>query len=127
MAREVTVRWLSGMQAEAEVGPHRVRADAAVDGGGSDAGPSPGELLLSALGACKVMTARQFAERRKWPLTGICAHLTAENVGGKYGKIEVELTLEGDLTDEQRQRLRDVAERCLVSKTLAAGVPIVLR
>jgi len=73
------------------------------------------------------MTARQFAERRKWPLTGIRAHLTAENVGGKYGKIEVELTLEGDLTDEQRQRLRDVAERCLVSKTLAAGVPILLR
>ena len=47
--------------------------------------------------------------------------------GGQYGKIEVELTLEGDLTDEQRQRLLDVAERCLVSKTLAAGVPIVLR
>ena len=73
------------------------------------------------------MTARQFAERRKWPLTGIRAHLVAENVGGKYGKIEVELTLEGDLTEEQRQRLLDVAERCLVSKTLAAGAPIVLR
>ena len=73
------------------------------------------------------MTARQFAERRKWPLTGIRAHLVAGNEGGKYGKIEVELTLEGDLTDEQRQRLRDVAERCLVSKTLAAGVPIILR
>ena len=73
------------------------------------------------------MIARQYAERRKWPLTGIRAHLTAENVGGKYGKIEVELTLEGDLTDEQRQRLHDVAERCLVSKTLAAGVPIALR
>ena len=73
------------------------------------------------------MTARQFAERRKWPLTGIRARLVAENAGGKYGKIDVELTLEGDLTDEQRQRLRDVAERCLVSKTLAAGVPIVLR
>jgi putative redox protein len=73
------------------------------------------------------MTARQFAERRKWPLTGIRAHLSAENVGGKYGKIEIELTLEGDLTDEQRQRLREVAERCLVSKTLATGVPIVVR
>ena len=73
------------------------------------------------------MTARQFAERRKWPLTAIRAHLTAEKGGGQYGKIEVELTLEGDLTDEQRQRLRDVAERCLVSKTLAVGVPIVVR
>ena len=51
MAREVTVRWLSGMQAEAEVGPHRVRLDTAVDAGGGDTGPSPGEMLLSALGA----------------------------------------------------------------------------
>jgi len=51
MAREVTVRWLSGMQVDTEVGPHHVRADAAVDGGGGDTGPSPGELLLSALGA----------------------------------------------------------------------------
>ena len=48
-------------------------------------------------------------------------------MGGRYGKIEVELTLEGDLTDEQRHRLREVAERCLVSKTLMAGVPIVVR
>jgi uncharacterized OsmC-like protein len=51
MAREVTVRWLSGMQIESEVGPHRVRVDAAADVGGTDTGPSPGELLLSALGA----------------------------------------------------------------------------
>jgi uncharacterized OsmC-like protein len=51
MAREVMVRWLSGMQTEAQIGPHRVRLDAAVDGGGSDTGPSPGELLLGALGA----------------------------------------------------------------------------
>jgi uncharacterized OsmC-like protein len=51
MAREVTVHWLSGIQTEAEIGPHRVRLDAALDGGGEDTGPSPGELLLGALGA----------------------------------------------------------------------------
>ena len=51
MAREVTVRWLSGMQINAEVGSHHVRIDAATEGGGTDTGPSPGELLLSALGA----------------------------------------------------------------------------
>jgi len=51
MAREVTVRWLSGMQTEAEVGPHRVRLDTTAEVGGTDTGPSPGEMLLSALGA----------------------------------------------------------------------------
>jgi uncharacterized OsmC-like protein len=51
VAREVTVRWVSGMQIDAEVGPHHVRVDAALDGGGGDTGPSPGELLLTALGA----------------------------------------------------------------------------
>ncbi len=51
MAREVTVRWLGSLRSEAEVGPHRIGLDAPRETGGEDTGPSPGELLLSALGA----------------------------------------------------------------------------
>ena len=51
MARAVAVRWVTGMKAEATVGPHRVVLDAPAEAGGGDEGPSPAELLLSAIGA----------------------------------------------------------------------------
>ena len=51
MARPVIVGWRGGMQAEATIGPHRVVFDAPADVGGADTGPSPGELLLGAVGA----------------------------------------------------------------------------
>ena len=51
MAREVTVRWVAGMKAEAAVGPHRVVLDAPQEAGGADEGPSPAEMLLGAIGA----------------------------------------------------------------------------
>lgn len=51
MAREVTVQWLTGMKAEASVGPHRVVLDGPPEAGGEDDGPSPAEMLLGAIGA----------------------------------------------------------------------------
>jgi uncharacterized OsmC-like protein len=51
MAREVAVQWIAGMKAEAAVGPHRVVLDAPREAGGGDEGPSPAEMLLSAIGA----------------------------------------------------------------------------
>ena len=51
MAREVTVQWVTGMKAEAVIGPHRVVLDAPAEAGGGDEGPSPAEMLLGALGA----------------------------------------------------------------------------
>lgn len=51
MAREVTVQWLTGMKAEASVGPHRVVLDGPPEAGGGDEGPSPAEMLLGAIGA----------------------------------------------------------------------------
>ena len=51
MARGVTVQWVAGMKSEATVGPHRVVLDAPREGGGGDEGPSPAEMLLSAIGA----------------------------------------------------------------------------
>lgn len=51
MARAVTVRSVKGMKAEASVGPHRLVLDAPAEAGGGDEGPSPAEMLLSAIGA----------------------------------------------------------------------------
>ena len=51
MGREVMVRWVAGMKAEAAGGPHRVMLDAPAEAGGGDEAPSPAEMLLGALGA----------------------------------------------------------------------------
>ncbi len=51
MARTVSVQWIKAMKAEATVGPHRVVLDAPAEAGGGDEGPSPAEMLLSAIGA----------------------------------------------------------------------------
>ncbi|MCK7491640.1 MAG: OsmC family protein [Comamonadaceae bacterium] len=98
--------------------------------GGDDAGPSPYELLLSALGACTAMTLRMYADLKKLPLKHISVELRHEKIHaeacqqcetkeGKIDRIERIVTLEGDLSDEQRNRLLEIANKCPVHRTLA--------
>ena len=103
---------------------HAIVADEPGDYGGTDTGPTPVELLGSALGSCKAITARMYAERKGWPLTGVRADVNHSRVkpasgdGPPEDRYTVELTFEGDLTDEQHARLLDIAERCPVQKML---------
>lgn len=116
-------------------GPHVWHADEPVEAGGKDAAPTPYDLLLSALGACKVITVRMFAQRKRWPLQGVRIILSHAKVHAEdcarcntddslIDQIEVEIRLVGELSDEQRQTLLAVAEKCPVQRTLTAGVHI---
>lgn len=118
---------------EIMAGPHRMVADEppAVGGGGS--GPTPYGYLLAGLGACTSMTVRLYAQRKGWPLDHVSVRLThakahaedCANCGAedaKVDRIEKTLTLQGDLTAEQRARLLEIAEKCPVNRTLQAGV-----
>jgi len=105
------------------VGTLRFRADHEVQDGGDDTGPAPHELLLSALGACTSMTLRGYAARKGWPLGGVEVTLTATNADGKY-LIDRRITLNGDLDQEQRQRLLEIAEKCPVHRTLTGEIAI---
>src|SRR6266852_345843 len=128
--RDVFVRSLDGpFQESIQVGEHRFLADEPFDGGGSDAGPNPYELLLAALGACTAMTARLYARRRGWPLEGVEVTLQHEKIHaqdcadcetreGFLDKITKQITLLGPLDAEQRQRLAQIAEMCPVQRTL---------
>jgi putative redox protein len=114
-------------------GPNRWRADEPVAAGGGDTAPGPHELLLSALGACTSMTLTLYARRKGWPLGRISVrlrHTRLEDKGAPSGlstRIDREIELAGSLSDEQRQRLLQIAERCPVHRTLTSTIAIETR
>jgi putative redox protein len=104
-------------------GTHNVDADEPEALGGKGAGFAPYDLLVSSLGACTAITLRMYAERKQWPLTAVEVdlHLTKD---GDLTKIARVLSLEGPLSDEQKARLADIAERTPVTLTLKNGAEI---
>ncbi|MBW4460072.1 MAG: OsmC family protein [Nodosilinea sp. WJT8-NPBG4] len=91
--------------------------------GGNDQGPTPTELVLAGLGSCKAITIEMYAERKGWPVENVYVAAELQTVE-KQTVIAVYLTLVGDLTAEQRDRLREIGDRCPVHRLLSAGTPI---
>lgn len=120
------------------VGHHLLRADEPIEVGGRDAGPNPYELLLAALGACTGMTVRMYADRKGWPLEDVQVRLaysmvqagdcaTANGEAELVDGIVEELIVVGDLSEEQRRRLAEIAAKCPVHRTLASPIQICTR
>lgn len=118
-----------GFTTEVVAGEHYFLADEPKSAGGNDLGPSPYQLLNAALGACTAMTIKMYADRKKWPLLKATVHLSynkeydkdSANPEDKSSKIDVferELELEGDLSEDQRKRLLEIANKCPVHRTL---------
>jgi putative redox protein len=104
-------------------GRHELTADERPARGGGDAGPSPYEHLLSGLGACTAITLRMYAGRKGWDLRGVEVSMRFVE-DGRAQRIDRAIALEGDLSEEQRSRLADIAERTPVTLTLKNGVAI---
>ncbi len=90
---------------------------------GNDTGPTPFELVLAGLGACKAITLKMYAARKGWELVEVHVDCRLETVGNSP-VIHADLQLIGMLTAEQRQRLLEIADRCPVHKLLVSEAQI---
>lgn len=108
---------------ELTISGHDVIADEPEELGGTNQGPAPGEFLLISLASCTAITLRMYANRKNWPVETIRVEVDFEKVENKtIFKREIELT--GDLTDEQRARLLQIANACPVHKTLINPIEV---
>ena len=134
--KEVMVQFVKNYQQEAKTGQHSFIIDESKDVGGDGRGPDPYDLLLSALGGCTSMTIMMYAKRKGWPLDGVQVKLNHEKIHandcdacvtqeGKLDEITKTIFLRGDLTQEQKERLLEIAERCPVNKTLTTECHVV--
>ncbi|MDR3477679.1 MAG: OsmC family protein [Gammaproteobacteria bacterium] len=120
---------------EIRIGSHVLLGDEPIANGGNDTGPSPYDFLLAALGTCTSMTVRMYADFKKIPLDSIHVTLNyekihakdcvdCENPSAKIDHIDRKIELRGNLTDEQRAKLLEIANKCPVHRTLTSKIEI---
>lgn len=130
MSEPVTVRERAGGLYTQDVltTRHHLFADEPISMGSTDIGPSPYEYLCAALGACTSMTLRMYAEHKKWLITHISVDVSHKKSVDQDGQSEDifsrTITIDGDLSDAQRLRLGEIADKCPVHKTLESGATI---
>ena len=128
----------SKFQQTISIGPHRLIADEPVAAGGEDSGPGPYDFLLAGLGACTSMTMRLYADRKALPLERVTVTLhhskihaedcaECETKDGMLDQIDRIIAIEGELNDDQRKRLMEIADKCPVHRTLTSEIRIVTR
>jgi putative redox protein len=131
----VIVRSSGSFRVDIESGTHKFTADEPASAGGTDAGPTPYELLSAALGACTSMTLHFIAKRDNIPLEGVEVTIVNDRMyakdcadclttSGYIHRFDLQIQLRGNLTPEQHDKLISVAQRCPVYKTLTHEIRI---
>ena len=110
-------------QVQLESGRHKFSADEPKELGGADTAPAPDELLEASLASCTAITLRMYADRKGWMIPTIEVSVSLERVEGKT-IFSRQITILGEIAEEQRQRLLQIAKACPVSKTLLGEIEI---
>ena len=115
------------LQTFVTAGPSTIVADVSAAQGGLDLGPDPHELVAAGLAACTTMTLRLYANRKNWEVSGLHVEVFSHYDADKTppGRFERVISLDGNLNEEQRERLFEIADRCPIHKLLTAGARVV--
>lgn len=107
-------------------GGHFIYSDEPESIGGTNEGMTPGALLLASLGSCTAITVRMYADRKQYNLDGIKVELAIcnEKDMSKETTITRKIELTGNLTDEEHQRLMQIADKCPIHKILRNPIKI---
>jgi putative redox protein len=119
-----------------KAGKHFLVADEPESIGGNNFGPSPYELVSSALAACTAMTIRMYADRKEWPIEEVNVHIKHSKIhaddcnkcessnASKIDKFLRVIEIKGDLDASQRKRLMEIADKCPVHRSLHSEIQI---
>lgn len=132
---EVSETGVSKLANQIRAGRHVMTADEPERLGGTDAGATPYDFLLAALGACTAMTLRLYAERKELALDKVSVRLhharihaddcdDCESTGGQISEIHRDIRLDGDLSDQDRAHLLEIADKCPVHRTLGNEIKV---
>ena len=121
--RAISRRADGKLKQDIEIGGHRLTADEPVDHGGTDAGPSPQELLAASLASCTAITMEMYANRKGWDVGEVVVDVTYEPAQrGSPTKFHMDVQLPKELPEEQREKLMTIAAKCPVHRTLEGEV-----
>jgi putative redox protein len=106
-------------------GTNTLIADEPKDSGGGDEGFSPSDLVAASLGTCTCITLRMYADRKGWPLEGVQTEVTFTRDSDKNESFFKRIiSLSGNLSIEQKQRLLQIANGCYIHKVLTNPIHV---
>jgi len=115
------------LSAVLEIRKHEIISDLAEKLGGKDEGPDPHEILEAALAACTVITVQMYAQRKQWGLESTDVLVRIDSEGKEGNRITRDVKFVGDLTDDQRSRLLEIANKCPIHNFLTTKTEIETR
>ena len=106
---------------------HLLVADEPIDNGGSDAGPTPTELLLSSLASCTTSTLRMYVDRKGWEVDRVDLEMgirIEKTDSGQVSYLDSVIEITGNVSSEQKERLLEIARKCPIHRLLTNPINI---